>query len=145
MKNRRKARELALQTLYAFEMGAGDDCVGVLKTLAEAKSYSEQVREYAGLLVEKTQECRDEADTLIRAHAANWKLERMAVVDRNILRMAIAELRCIDETPPKVVIDEAVELAKIYSTDESSRFVNGVVDSIYKDIRNAETETRKER
>jgi N utilization substance protein B len=133
MKKRRKARELALQALYAFEMGAGDDCLDVLETIAQSKPYSEEVRTYARELVAKTQESRDRVDVLIRSHAANWDLGRMAAIDRNLLRMAITELCSFDLVPPKVVIDEAVEIAKIYGTDESSRFVNGVVDSVYKD------------
>ncbi len=134
MKKRRKARELALQALYAFEMGAGDDCLKILEDVAETRQYGPVVREYARALVEKAQEGREEADALIRKHAANWRLERMAAIDRNLLRMAVTELRCFEETPPKVVMDEAVELAKIYSTEESSRFVNGIIDSIYKEL-----------
>jgi N utilization substance protein B len=134
MKKRRMARELVVKTLYACEMGAGDDCIHVLDTIVEAKPYDSDIKEYARHLVKKAYESRDAADTLITKHAANWKLERMAAIDRNILRMAIAELRFFNDVPPKVAIDEAVEIAKTYGTEESSRFVNGVVDSIYKEL-----------
>jgi N utilization substance protein B len=72
-------------------------------------------------------------DECLTRHAANWELKRMAALDRNVLRLAVAELFFFTEIPFKVVIDEAVELAKIFGTDESGRFVNGILDSIHKD------------
>ncbi|MBD3393506.1 MAG: transcription antitermination factor NusB [Chitinivibrionales bacterium] len=131
---RRKARELALQTLYALEMRGLEDASAIFDSIAEARPVADDVRAYARELAAKAVATRDDADALIRRHAANWELKRLAAIDRNLLRMAITELRHFPDTPPKVVIDEAVEIAKIFSTEESSRFVNGVIDSIYKEL-----------
>jgi N utilization substance protein B len=134
MKKRRRARELALQVLYACETGRPDDRLDAMATIAESGGYSDEARLYAFELVSKVWESQDIIDSLIVRHAVNWDLKRMAAIDRNILRLAAAELRMDERTPPKVVMDEAVELAKTYSTEESSRFVNGIVDSIYREI-----------
>ena len=90
------------------------------------------VREFAAVLVNGTIDDRAALDALIVAHSANWRLERLAVIDRLILRMATWELQRQPETPPAVVINEAIELARAFATDESPKFVNGVLDSIRK-------------
>jgi transcription antitermination protein NusB len=130
--NRRKSRELALQTLYACDVGDTVDFRKVLAGIAEDQGGSDGADEYAAGLVEKTLLYRNEIDALLSSHAANWDLKRMTAIDRNILRMAVAELRSDSGVPFKVVIDEAVELAKMYGTDDSGKFVNGVIDSIRK-------------
>jgi N utilization substance protein B len=128
-KNRRKARELALQTLYALEIGEAQWQV-VFDRVAEAAFCAPEHRLYARDLVYKTMASLAAIDERITRHAANWELKRMAALDRNILRLAVCELVDFSEVPFKVVIDEAVELAKLYGTDESGRFVNGIIDSV---------------
>jgi transcription antitermination protein NusB len=130
--NRRKSRELALQALYACESGNDDSSDKVFATIADEAASSSAISDYAKQLVRKTTGSKDEIDALLIKHAANWDLKRMTVIDRNILRMAVCELLFFRDTPFKVVIDEAVEIAKIYGTDESGKFVNGVIDSIHK-------------
>jgi transcription antitermination protein NusB len=133
--NRRKSRELALQALYACEAGNDDTFDNVLQAIADEAASSKTISDYAKQLAEKTLKSKDEIDRLLSKHTANWDLKRMTVIDRNILRMAVSELLFFPETPFKVVIDEAVEIAKIYGTDESGKFVNGVIDSIHKDMK----------
>jgi N utilization substance protein B len=132
--NRRKSRELALQTLYACEVGKDVSFLPVFESIVDEAARGPSVSVYGRQLVEKTLEAKSEIDGLLAKHAANWDLKRMTVIDRNILRMAVAELLFFKDIPYKVVIDEAVELAKIYGTDESGKFVNGVVDSIHKEM-----------
>ena len=132
MKKRHAARELALQTLYACEIGSEEDNQRVFDTLAENAGYADDVRDYAWRLVAVTWPARKRLDERIGSHAANWHITRMAVIDRNVLRLAVAELESCPDTPARVVMDEAVELAKTYGTEESSRFVNGVIDSVFR-------------
>ena len=132
--NRRKSRELALQTLYACEVGNTTEVGSVLEGIMRDQESEAGAQQYAKLLVEKTLSSKKEIDVLLGQHAANWDLKRMTAIDRNILRMAVAELRYCTDVPFKVVIDEAVELAKQYGTDDSGKFVNGVIDSIHKEL-----------
>jgi N utilization substance protein B len=92
------------------------------------------VREYAEMLVERVVGQREEIDELLQQHTTNWSLARMAVIDRNVLRLAVAELRFSPDVPYRVIIDEAVEIAKLYGTDDSGKFVNGIIDAIYKKL-----------
>ncbi len=142
MKQRRKARELALQCLYAGEVGLDTDYRKLLETIADSQSSARETKDYALRLVTETIESKIDIDSILEKHTANWQIERMAVVDRNILRMAVAELRTGKEVPFRVVIDEAVELAKEYSGDESGKFVNGVIDAVFHEM--AENPSRKE-
>jgi N utilization substance protein B len=130
--NRRKSRELALQSLYACEVGITDEYKTIFTSIAEEAASSQIVTAYASQLVEKVMQEKQSIDALLIQHTANWDLKRMTVIDRNILRLAVGELLFFKDTPYKVVIDEAVELAKIYGTDESGKFVNGILDSIHK-------------
>jgi N utilization substance protein B len=132
--NRRKARELALQVLYACEAGNDEAFEQVLGVFAEETPNREMVAGYAKKLVKSVLDSKDKIDELLSKHTANWDLKRMTVIDRNILRMAVGELVFFKETPFRVVIDEAVEIAKIYGTEESWKFVNGVIDSIHKEM-----------
>jgi transcription antitermination protein NusB len=132
--NRRKSRELALQTLYACEVGNTAEVGIVLEGIMRDQEIEAGAQQYAMMLAEKAVSSKKEIDTLLGQHAANWDLKRMTAIDRNILRMAVAELRFCTEVPFKVVIDEAVELAKQYGTDDSGKFVNGVIDSIHKEM-----------
>ncbi|HEX7511209.1 MAG TPA: transcription antitermination factor NusB [Chitinivibrionales bacterium] len=132
--NRRKSRELALQALYACECGNDDAYQKVFAVIVEETFSSPIIADYAKQLVAKTLESKIEIDRLLSRHAANWDLKRMTVIDRNILRMAAAELLYFKDIPFKVVIDEAVEIATQYGTEDSGKFVNGVIDSIHKDM-----------
>jgi N utilization substance protein B len=130
VKQRSKAREVALQALYAFEVGQNQ----VRDTIDEllADETVAEVKDFAVTLAEKTITFRKEIDEIITSQAANWKLERIAVIDKNILRMAISEMRYFSDIPPNVSIDEAIELAKKFSTEKSGSFVNGILDPISK-------------
>jgi len=140
-RNRHRARELALQTLYACEIGTTAEWEGVLRHIVEGGSFTEESVHYARELVRETMASLGTIDGHIASHAANWELKRMAALDRNILRLAAAELFFFDDVPFRVVIDEAVELAKSYGTEESGGFVNGILDSIYK-TRTKDTERK---
>jgi N utilization substance protein B len=133
---RRKSRVLALQTLYACEMNNTQEFKSLLMQIAQEQKIGKRFLDYSIKLVENTFNSISKIDNIISKHAANWDIKRMTAIDRNILRMAISELLFFKEIPYKVVIDEAVELAKIYGTSDSGKFVNGVIDSIYKEISN---------
>jgi N utilization substance protein B len=123
-----------LQALYACEVGDDSDCVRVLEGIMDQSDEDASAGQYAKTLVVKVLSERAEIDALLQRHTANWDVKRMTAIDRNILRMAVAELECSEDVPFKVVIDEAVELAKQYGTDDSGKFVNGVIDSIRKEM-----------
>jgi N utilization substance protein B len=124
---RRYARELALQTLYSVEVGKHDPAFALDQTLSHGDT-SEQ-RMFVRELVLGTLEHVAESDALIAPLLEGWTLERLPLLDRIVLRMSVYELRFHKETPPAVVINEAVELAKKFSTEDSGRFVNGVLAS----------------
>lgn len=129
MKLRTRARECALRMLYQAEITR--DSIGyVQKLFWQSENAPEYVREFANPLVEGTFEHRETIDSAIRSTADNWTLERMPIVDLCILRSAAYELLYLVDIPPAVSINEAVELAKTYSTDNSPKFVNGVLDRI---------------
>jgi transcription antitermination protein NusB len=124
MSARTKARKRALDVLFECDLRSSD----TLETLAQRLAQAEPtVPEYTVALVEGVVAHRDRIDELIESHAVGWTLDRMPVVDRNLLRIAIFELLWVDDTPDGVVISEAVNLAKDLSTDESPSFVNGVL------------------
>jgi transcription antitermination protein NusB len=132
VKNRHRSRELALQTLYACEIGNSEEWRIMLDRIAETGGFSDDVKKYAQELARIVLGKMELIDRTISEMAANWELKRMAAIDRNILRIAVAELRYMTDVPYRVVIDEAVELAKAYGTDDSGKFVNGIIDSIHK-------------
>jgi N utilization substance protein B len=132
MSLRHKAREYALQMLFQWEIGRQDPRrieEGFWKMARAEKT----TRALANELFEATVAGATELDALVAAHAENWRPERMAVIDRTILRLAACELRA-GKTPPKVVLDEAVELAKTFSSQEAASFVNGVLDAVLKSL-----------
>jgi transcription antitermination protein NusB len=130
---RHRAREAALQSLYLWEVG-GTDPASALETFfgVHQPDAPETVRGFARELVLGTAADLASLDKLIQEHSEHWRLERLAVIDRLILRMATWELQHETDTPPAVVLNEALELARTFSTDDSVRFVNGVLDSIRK-------------
>jgi len=141
MRRRHKARELALQTLYACEGDGMAEWRSMLDRIGELRFVAPDSKRYAAELVGKTVESLATIDEIITRHAANWEMKRMAALDRNVLRLATAELCYCSDVPFKVVIDEAVELAKTYGLDESGKFVNGILDSIHKERRELLQET----
>jgi N utilization substance protein B len=134
MGTRRKSRELVLQMLFQSDMGK-QNAEQVRKTFwAEHGSASAEVRGFADDLFRAAVDRSTEIDRLIERHTEHWRLERMAAVDRNLLRAAVAEFLAYPETPRAVVINEALEIARKFSTPESVHFVNGVLDSIGKEL-----------
>jgi N utilization substance protein B len=134
---RRRAREAALQMLYQSEIGR----TGALETIAAywpandpSGDVDASVRAFANGLVEDTLTRVESIDRLLAAHAHNWRVERMAVLDRLVLRLAVGELQTHPDTPPNVIINEALELARTFSGDESVAFVNGVLDAVRKEL-----------
>jgi len=129
MRKRTQAREYALQILYQQELNP--DAAGVLfETFWKLNPTFPEVREYAERLVKGTLQHLTEIDPLLTRYAEHWELHRMAAVDRTILRFAAYELLFLQEIPPKVVINEAINLAKKFSQEESGKFVNGILDRI---------------
>ena len=134
MGTRRKSRELALQMLFQSDMGkqSADD---VRRTFwREHKSAADDVRGFAEDLFRTASDRQAEVDKLIERHAEHWRMDRMAAVDRNVLRAAVAELLGFPDTPRTVVINEALEIARKFSTPESVQFINGVLDSIGREL-----------
>ncbi len=131
MGTRRRARELALQLLYQFELTNASP-EEMQAGFEEWRNASDEVREFADTLLRGTLSRIDELDEELGRQTTHWRLERLAAVDRNILRLAMYELICETGTPHAVVIDEAIEIAKKYGTKDSGRFVNGVLDGFVK-------------
>jgi len=136
MKKRTRARELALQLLYQIDL-RGPELLEEAREYLRDQEPDKGSREFALFLIRGTVENLEPINELIRDVAQNWDIERMAVIDRNVLRMATFELLYCDDIPPKVSINEAIELGKRYSTQNSGGFINGVLDKI-KDGRKAQ-------
>ena len=135
---KRQAREAALQMLYQCEVGRAGafESIGSYWPSREGKdALPEPLREFANSVVRGTLDRREEIDAMLTAHAQNWRVERMAVIDRLVLRMAVYEMLAEIETPSKVIINEAIELARSFSGDEAVGFVNGVLDAVRKELR----------
>lgn len=129
MGSRRKAREVALQVLYQLDMADGS-VEDILKAFWEGFNLPEDIRDYSGRLVRGVYQYLGEIDRWIESASENWSLERMSIVDRNILRLGVFELVFSEDIPFKVAIDEAVELGKRYGTAESGAFINGILDKV---------------
>ena len=130
---RRKAREYALQMLFQWDI-TRDSIDQIAVTFFENHEEPTAVVNFARLLVTRTVEHVEEIDVLIQRHAEHWRLDRMATVDRNLLRLAIYEFLYDRDTPKTVVINEAIEIARRFSAQESPQFINGVLDSIKKEL-----------
>jgi len=126
---RRQARMLALQTLYEYD-SVRHDANAVLRRHAEERHLPPRVVEYAGELVAGTLDHLDALDALIQEKAPEWPIAQMARIDKNILRLAIYEMLYNTAVPAKAAINEAVELAKLFGSDTSSRFINGVLGAV---------------
>jgi N utilization substance protein B len=133
-RHRRKSRELAMQMLFQSDIGR-QTSDQVRATFWKAGDPVEpEVRSFADDLFRVAEQRREEIDTLIAAHSKHWRLERMSAVDRNLLRMAVAELLGFKSTPFPIVINEALEIGRRYSGPESINFLNGVLDSIARSL-----------
>lgn len=130
---RRSARETVLQALYAVEVGQEHEAKA-LKDILDREKRDEEINEFIVELFEISLKNRDWCENEIKSRLNNWEFERVAVLDRLLLILAISEIFFIDNIPPKVSIAEAIEIAKQFSTEESSAFVNGVLDNIYKSL-----------
>jgi N utilization substance protein B len=128
---RRKARELALQMLYQFDLSSNPP-QQIVDTFEELQKSKPNTREFATKIFHGTIENLEKIDEMIAAQADNWRISRMAVVDRNIIRMSIYELLNETDTPKLVIIDEAIEIGKKFGTQKSSQFINGILDGILK-------------
>ena len=130
MRKRTKSREIALKILYAWEIT--DDSLDICceEYLKNNNSEEDVVVEYAERLVSGIGSNIKKIDEMILSHATNWRLDRMATIDRNIIRIASFELVFMEDMPPKVAINEAIEMAKKYGSRDSGNFVNGILDKI---------------
>jgi N utilization substance protein B len=134
MGTRRKAREVALQVLFQIDVSQVDtqEAIELFWDNFEAP---ENVRGFSTELISGTQSQRDDIDDLIKSCSENWSLERMSKVDRNILRLAVYELVYCNDIPPKVTINEAIDLGKEYGSENSGSFINGILDALYTKLR----------
>jgi len=131
MKSRREAREVVLKTLYRVET-TGDMPEEAYNDISTNWSSSPFDEVYAQRLLKGITTNAKDIDAILKDIVKNWDIERIAIIDRNILRIAICEIIYFDDIPPKVSMDEAIEIAKIYSTSDSGKFVNGILDKVAK-------------
>ena len=134
MGTRRKSRELVLQMLFQADMGRQTPDQVRRTFWSEHNTVQEDVRGFAEDLFRVATDKTDEIDKLIEQHAEHWRMDRMAAVDRNVLRCAVAELMSYPSTPRAVVINEALEIARKFSSPESVNFINGVLDSVGREL-----------
>ena len=143
MRDRSRARGWALQTLYAWETrGMVEHPARVLRQLDSERRIAEASLPYAAQLLNALGDNVQQVDRTVQAALSNWRLERLSVIDRNILRLATAEMLFVDDVPPRVSIQEAILLAEKYGTADSPRFVNGVLDAL---MRSLNGEVKRER
>ncbi|SMO95385.1 transcription antitermination factor NusB [Gracilimonas mengyeensis] len=135
MINRRKVRETVLQALYAHQLGEYTPSQ-VVDTIIKKEDFSKEkeLRRFAERLFFRTLEHEEELDEITSKHIRNWDIQRLALIDRLVLRIAICELLYFEEIPTKVSINEAIEIAKRYSTAKSGRFINGILDAALTDL-----------
>ncbi|MDX9745111.1 MAG: transcription antitermination factor NusB [Syntrophales bacterium] len=137
MSHRRKAREIALKVLYGLDV-ANRDVETAIDLFWSHFEGPEEAKTFSSFLIGGTWQKRNHLDELISRHSENWSLSRMAKVDRNILRMAVFELLFCDDIPPKVTLNEAIDLGKIYGSENSGSFINGILDALYANLRLAD-------
>ncbi|MBN1164668.1 MAG: transcription antitermination factor NusB [Candidatus Krumholzibacteriota bacterium] len=136
MSRRRKAREIALQILYAQEM-SGSDLEDIFRDVVDRRKSSEEASSYAYRLIGWVAADMDKLDRLIADCLENWKMERVAAIDRIILRIALTELLHCPEVPTSVIINEAIEVAHRFSSEKAGAFVNGILDRLAREVRSA--------
>jgi len=137
MSRRRKAREIALQFLYQLDLGGDADPTPHEAEFWARHPLDDKTRRFASAIVHGVTTNQSRIDRTISESTEHWDLDRMAVVDRNILRLAVYELLHSAEVPPKVAINEAIEIAKKFGTQESGRFINGILDRVHRELRPA--------
>ena len=130
---RRDAREWALQMLFRLEMNPCDNNKLFAEFFEEIEA-DKKARDFAEKLIKGVREHRDEIDGLIKKYAQNWDLDRMAIIDRNAIRIALYEMLYCDDIPPAVSINEAIDIAKYFNKAESGKFVNGILDRVRKEL-----------
>ena len=128
---RRIAREAVLQALYASAI-TGEDSDKILKDILNRRSYESNLIKYITDLFESAIDNKEWCEDQIKSRLNNWEFDRVALLDRLLLIVAISEIYFVEDVPPKVSISEAIEIAKIYCNEDSSSFVNGVLDNVYK-------------
>ena len=128
---RRIAREAVLQALYASAM-TGENSDKILKDILNRRSYESNLIKYITDLFESAIDNKEWCEDQIKSRLNNWEFDRVALLDRLLLIVAISEIYFVEDVPPKVSISEAIEIAKIYCNEDSSSFVNGVLDNVYK-------------
>lgn len=129
MSQRRKAREYALQILFQYDL-AKRGLTEIMEEFWKDKKVNSKIVSFCSQLVNGTIDNIHEIDSCISCHSLNWKLDRMSTVDRNVLRIATYELLFLKETPAPVVINEALEVAKKFGTEDSAKFINGILDAM---------------
>jgi N utilization substance protein B len=134
MGRRRQGREMALQLLYELDVRGDADPSTAADDFWRGRTVPEDVRALADAIVRGVKANQPKIDELITRFAEHWELDRMAVVDRNILRAGIFELLWTIDVPPKVAINEALEIARRFSTEESTRFINGILDRVRREL-----------
>ncbi|SPD76204.1 N utilization substance protein B homolog [uncultured Desulfobacterium sp.] len=135
MGKRRQGRELAIQALFHLEYNPDNHPDKAFDLICDNFDSLESIRPFSRHLVLGVCEKRDQLDELIRNASKNWRLERMSVLDRCILRLAAFEILFMEDVPPKVSIDEALEMGKKFGSEDSSSFINGILDNIYNTLR----------
>jgi N utilization substance protein B len=131
---RRKSRENALKILYQLDICPKELFQSLEEFWEQNPNTPPETKDFTQLLVSKTLEYQNAIDNLIKKYSKNWALERMSLIDRNILRFAVCEFCYMDDIPAKVTINEAIEIAKKFGTEKSPLFINGVLDSIKKEV-----------
>jgi len=144
MGKRRRARESTLQILFQLEFNSSQP-EEAMDQYWEHRDASEEIKTYSRWLVEGILSHQEEIDTLIQSVSKHWRLARMAVVDRNILRLAVFELLYEKNIVPAIVINEAIEIAKKYSNQEAATFVNGLLDAVRKKLESDEKSKKEEK
>jgi len=144
MGKRRKARESTLQILFQLEFN-DRGLENIFESFWQEKRASKEIKEYCRWLVEGIVSHRKKIDQLIQSVSENWRIDRMALVDRNVLRIAVFELLYEENLAPAIVIDEAIEVSKKYSTEESATFVNGILDAVRRKIEKMQRQPKEEK
>ena len=137
MSSRREARERTLQALYAFELGGGDAEHVIENVINNRLKDDIEAIEFATSLFLRTLDFTEKGDEIVVKYTKNWELSRIALIDRLLLRMAMCEMLSFEDIPPKVTINEAIEVAKRFSTSKSGQFINGILDAVLVDFQRA--------
>jgi N utilization substance protein B len=144
MGKRRKARETTLQILFQLEFNNART-EDVFTSFWKNRKASKEIKEHSRWLVDNITSHRENIDHIIQSVSSNWRISRMAIVDRNILRIAVCELLYEENLAPAIVINEAIEIAKKYSSEEGATFVNGILDAVRKEIQATKNVTEEKK